>query len=130
MIITTTIRLCLLVFLDIRKAFDRVNIHKLILKLRDKGIPLYIVNILIYWYCNHKFYVKWINVLSECFYPTSGLRQGSVLPGYYLVGTAGVPKILQTPPATSMMMSEQNINISRIIRRLEIVRFHKPMRLN
>ena len=66
-------------FMDISKAFDRVDNDKLIEILIDRKLPIFIVDVLKYWFCNQLFYVKWHNYLSESFSPTCGLRQGSLL---------------------------------------------------
>lgn len=66
-------------FIDIRKAFDRVNNDKLLSILECRHIPYFIIEILKFWFINQKFFIKWKNVLSFSFRPTCGLRQGSKL---------------------------------------------------
>ena len=66
-------------FVDVRKAFDRVNYHKLFLKLHGKGTPLYLIGILNYWFSTQQFCVRWGNVLSSRFGSSNGLRQGGIL---------------------------------------------------
>ena len=66
-------------FIDIRKAFDRIDNDKLIMVLKSLYVPDFILNILIYWFLNQRFYLKWQSHLSNPFYSTCGLRQGSVL---------------------------------------------------
>ena len=68
-----------LCFVDVRKAFDRVNYHKLFLKLHGKGTPLYLIGILNYWFSTQQFCVSWGNVLSSRFGSSNGLRQGGIL---------------------------------------------------
>ena len=66
-------------FIDIEKAFDRVNNDKLLNILKFRHIPSYIIKFLKFWFTNQKFFIKCKNVLSCSFYPTCGLRQGSKL---------------------------------------------------
>ena len=49
------------------------------MKLMKRGIPLCILNLLVYWYSNLTSRVKWNNVLSLTFRVVSGVRQGGVL---------------------------------------------------
>ena len=44
-----------------------------------RGVPLCILNLLIYWYSNLTSVVKWNGVLSKPFRVLSGVRQGGVL---------------------------------------------------
>ena len=66
-------------FLDASKAFDRVNHFKLIQKLIDRKLPLYIVRLIYFWYRNQMFCVRWGNLTSDWFSVTNGVRQGGVL---------------------------------------------------
>ena len=66
-------------FLDASAAFDRLSHNILFRKLIDRGIPLYIVRILYYWYLKQKMCVKWNSCLSESFCVTNGVRQGGIL---------------------------------------------------
>ena len=68
-----------LCFVDVRKAFDRVNYLKLFLKLQKRGTPIYIIGILYCWFSTQQFCVKWGNVLSHSFGSSNGLRQGGIL---------------------------------------------------
>ena len=61
-------------FLDASKAFDRVNHHVLFEKLEKRGIPGYILRILMYWYEHQRMSVKWGNNYSEYFSVTNGVR--------------------------------------------------------
>ena len=65
--------------LDASKAFDRVHHTMLFRKLIDRGIPLYIVKIMSYWYAEQKLCVKWGQNYSDKFKITNGVRQGSVI---------------------------------------------------
>lgn len=66
-------------FLDASKAFDRVCHSTLFLKLRDRGIPMSVVKLLIYWYKHQKMYISWNGCLSADFTVTNGVRQGGIL---------------------------------------------------
>ena len=75
----TPVYLC---FVDVRKAFDRVNYHKLLIKLRERGAPTYLIAILHVWFSSQKFSVSWGGVLSRYFGSANGLRQGGILSPY------------------------------------------------
>ncbi len=57
-----------LCFVDASKAFDRINHEKLFIKLLDRGVPKFLVRILVFWYAHQTFQVKWDNVVSAPFY--------------------------------------------------------------
>ena len=67
-------------FLDASKAFDRVNHYVLFDKLVKRGVPLYIVRILVFWYNVQK--IRWNNTMSDSFSVTNGVRQGGILSPY------------------------------------------------
>ena len=69
-------------FLDASKALDRVNHYVLFDKLSKRGVPLYVVRILIFWYTSQTMYVRWNNVISSGFRVSSGVRQGGILSPY------------------------------------------------
>ena len=77
--LNTGISLC---FLDASKAFDRVNHQLLFQKLENRGVPGYILRILIYWYENQTMYVRWGSLISEPFHVSNGVRQGGILSPY------------------------------------------------
>lgn len=82
-------------FLDASKAFDRVNHATLFGKLKSRGVPVYILRILIFWYVNQCMYVRWGSVLSDPFSVTNGVRQGSLLsPRLYCVYMDDLSSIL------------------------------------
>ena len=69
-------------FLDASKAFDRVNHGTLFEKLVRRGVPGYIVRILIFWYSSQRMCVRWGNTYSDCFSVSCGVRQGGILSPY------------------------------------------------
>ena len=69
-------------FLDASKAFDRVNHYVLFDKLIKKGVPGYLVRILIFWYTKQVMTVKWGSMMSNIFNVTNGVRQGGILSPY------------------------------------------------
>ena len=80
----TSLKSCVFTcFLDASKAFDRVNHSLLFEKLANRGIPVYILRILIYWYNNQSMCVRWGSSTSEYFKVTNGVRQGSILSPYF-----------------------------------------------
>ena len=66
-------------YLDASKAFDRLNFWSLFDKLLNRGMPDFIVRLLMYWYTHQCFYVRWGASISEAFYSSNGVRQGGVL---------------------------------------------------
>ena len=68
-----------LCFLDASKAFDRVNHHVLFDKLIKRGVPGYLVRILIYWYSNQTMSIRWGSTMSESFCVSNGVRQGGII---------------------------------------------------
>ena len=66
-------------FLDASKAFDRINHWHLLKKLTERNIPLFVIRILMYWFNEQSFCVKWGNKASCFFKVSNGLRQGGIL---------------------------------------------------
>ena len=66
-------------FIDLTKAFDKVNHFKLVNKLLKLGIPNYFVNILFYFYRHQSVVVKFKNSFSKEWSIKNGVRQGGVL---------------------------------------------------
>ena len=66
-------------FLDLSKAFDRVNYFKLIAKLMQNNIPPSIVHLLYVMYCNQNVYVRFNNHNSSSWKIGNGVRQGGIL---------------------------------------------------
>ena len=69
-------------FLDASKVFDRVNHYVLFDKLVKRGVPLYIVRILVFWYNVQNVYIRWNNTMSDSFSVSNGVRQGGILSPY------------------------------------------------
>ena len=69
-------------FLDASKAFDRVNHSRLMNILIERGVPLFIIRMLNFWYSKQSMSVRWGSVVSETFSIKNGVRQGSVLSPY------------------------------------------------
>ena len=68
-----------LCFLDLRKAFDRVNHSKLFQKMMGHKVPIYLVKFIAFWYMHQELAVKWGNTVSASFKVTNGIRQGGLL---------------------------------------------------
>ena len=64
---------------DASKAFDRVNHCKLFTILINRGLPLFIVNLLSDWYSKLSAVVRWNGSLSTPINIYSGVRQGGIL---------------------------------------------------
>ena len=62
-------------FLDVSKAFDRVNHLTLFTILINSCISLLIVRILVFWYKTHQLCVKWDGSTSSYFTISNGVRQ-------------------------------------------------------
>ena len=77
--LNTCISVC---FLDASKAFDRVNHQRLFEKLDNRGIPGYILRIIVFWYENQTMAVRWGNLISNSFQVSNGVRQGGILSPY------------------------------------------------
>ena len=60
--------------LDASKAFDKINHWVLFKKLLNRGVPIYLVKVLCYWYQHQSMYVKWGSTLSSKFQVTNGVR--------------------------------------------------------
>ena len=69
-------------FLDISKAFDRVNFHKLFSKMLQKSVPVYIVKLIAFWYTKQNLMIRWGNKYSDPFTVCNGIKQGGLLSPY------------------------------------------------
>ena len=71
--------MCILVFLDASKAFDRIKDSMLFTKLLRRGAPGYIVRLLMFWYAHQTMCVRWGGSVSSKFTVSNGVRQGGIL---------------------------------------------------
>ena len=67
------------VFIDVKKAYDRIHHGKLFNKLLSRGIPIYIVKIIAFWYMNQQIQIRWGQQYSVPFHVTNGIRQGGLI---------------------------------------------------
>ena len=71
-------------FLDASKAFDGVNHWTLLRKLLNRGVPVVLIRILLYWYRTQTFCIKWGST-KNCFNVSNGVRQGGILSPYLFI---------------------------------------------
>ena len=82
-------------FLDASKAFDKISHWRLFGKLIDRGVPLYFVMILCYWFQKQEMTVRWGACISDSFKVTNGVRQSSILsPQLFNICIDGLSDIL------------------------------------
>ena len=62
-------------FLDVSKAFDKLNHNIVFHRLKDNNVPYYIIHFLNYWYRNQIIYIKWGNNTSDCFHVSNSVRR-------------------------------------------------------
>ena len=75
----STVNLC---FIDISKAFDKMNHYGLFIKLMQKLVPVNLLRVLEMWFTIGSTCVKWCNFFSRFFALSCGVRQGGVLSPY------------------------------------------------
>ena len=68
-----------LCFMDASKAFNKVNHWHLFDKLLIRGVPVYVMRMLLHWHTYQDFIVRWNNTLSASFKVSNGVRQGGIL---------------------------------------------------
>ena len=61
------------------KAFDRVNHYALFSKLMSIGIPVCVLNILIYWFIKLNGKILWTGTFSAAFCVKSSVQQGEII---------------------------------------------------
>lgn len=67
------------VCLDLSKAFDKVNLYGLAIKLMNRNVPKSFVSVIIDWYNKICVKVRWNETLSSSRTLRSGVRQGGIL---------------------------------------------------
>jgi len=72
----STVILCAI---DLSKAFDKVNLHALFIKLMKRNVPVQLLDPLENMLFDCYSCVKWENIHSDFFTAMFGVRQGSVL---------------------------------------------------
>lgn len=66
-------------FLDLSKAFDKVDHKRLWEKLQKRNVPYSIINLLNIWHIKQTNFVKWNDEMSKAMYLRTGLRQGGCM---------------------------------------------------
>ena len=73
-------------FLDFSKAFDTISHSGLFTKLMNRKVPLCFLLIIMFWYLNMEYNVKWSKSRSNSFKVLCGTKQGGVLsPDFFAV---------------------------------------------
>ena len=66
-------------FLDASKAFDPIDHWLLFNKMFKKGVLLFIIKLLAFWYLRQRMFVRWGNTCSVSFCVTNGVKQGGII---------------------------------------------------
>ena len=66
-------------FLGISEAFHRLNQRNLFEDLARQGVPMYLVQVMYYWYANQPYAVKRGNTISTVLCISNGIRQGGLV---------------------------------------------------
>ena len=66
-------------FLDASKDYDKIDYWQLFNKLLHIHVPVFIVNILVYWFPRQEMFIRWGNTCSTKFLVTDGVKQGGIL---------------------------------------------------
>ena len=69
-------------FIDLTKAFDKLNVKSLILKLKNKTLPKSIIRIIEFMYLNANVRIKFNGIASDEWRVGNGVRQGGILSPY------------------------------------------------
>jgi endonuclease/exonuclease/phosphatase family metal-dependent hydrolase len=87
-----------ILFLDIKKAFDRVDHHLLILDLVSIGIPLYLIRLIFCLIANNKVTVLLNGFASDEYSPGDGLPQGGIIsPLLFIFYMRNLPAVRTVP---------------------------------
>lgn len=79
----STVNLC---FIDVSKAFDKLNHSVLFMKLMERKVPSIFIQILKNWYDNVELRVRWNGIFSDTFKISAGVRQGGIFsPTLFLI---------------------------------------------
>ena len=75
-----------LALLDFSKAFDTISHCGLFIKLMERNVPLCFLLIVMFWYLNMEYNVKWARSMSESFRVLCGTKQGGILsPDFFAI---------------------------------------------
>ena len=66
-------------FLDASKAFDRIDHWLLFDKMIKKGVPLFIIKLLVFWYSRQRMFVRFGDTCSTSFCVTNRVKQGGII---------------------------------------------------
>ena len=69
-------------FLDASKAYDKIDHWHLFNKLLNIHVPVFIIDLLVYWYSRQEQFIRWGNTYSTRFLVTNGVKQGGILSPY------------------------------------------------
>ena len=73
-------------FLDFSKAFDTISHCGLFLKLINRDVPLCFLLLIMFWYTNMMYDVKWAKTRSNLFQVLCGTKQGGILsPDFFAI---------------------------------------------
>ena len=73
-------------FLDFSKAFDTISHYGLFLKLMNRKVPLCFLLMIMFWYLNMSYDVKWAGSRSSYFDVLCGTKQGGILsPDFFAI---------------------------------------------
>ena len=66
-------------FLDASKTYEKVDHWQLFSNLLNIHVPVFVVNMLVYWYSRQEMFIRWGNTNSTQFLVTNGVKQGGIL---------------------------------------------------